>query len=230
MELAEAREALDLNARAQPCLQEAHAMRFECDSDLVAQERDDRGEVLLRPGLGIRRRGWQHARCRHVRLPHRSTTTGQRKPDPDPIRAGNPPGDGSARGRTGSFSQVPTAGEGCTSSGENSRTSETRSTRSPVTCESLPCSVSTINTLGARIEIRLGPQSKGNPQIIDGHDVSAQRLITPSRHFGLPGTSVMAGHQELLEPSSPRAHIPRRPVGTPQGLGSCPGQTRSWHP
>ena len=94
VKLGEAGEPLDLESRAEPGLEQPHAVGLEGDADLVAQERDDRSEVLLRPGFGLGRRGWQHTRCRHVRLPHRSTTPAQRKPDPHPVRARSPPGDG----------------------------------------------------------------------------------------------------------------------------------------
>lgn len=62
VKLRETGKALDLHPRAQPRLQQAHAMRLQGDADLMPQERHDGGEVFLRPGLGLRRRGWQHAR------------------------------------------------------------------------------------------------------------------------------------------------------------------------
>ena len=57
VELGEAGEALDLEPGPEPGLEQAHPVGLEGDADLVAQERHDRREVLLRPGLGVRTAG-----------------------------------------------------------------------------------------------------------------------------------------------------------------------------
>lgn len=64
-ELGEAGQGFRLEARAEPGLEQAHAVRLQGNSDLVMEERNDGREVELGPRLGWCRKWlirWPHVR------------------------------------------------------------------------------------------------------------------------------------------------------------------------
>ena len=83
----------------------------------------------------------------------------------------------------------PSCGAACTSSGENSRTSETRSTSRPVIWTSLPEARLDDQDAGCPARTVFLRQAERKPQIVDRHDVPAevdhsQQKLRPAGHLG----------------------------------------------
>ncbi len=146
------------------------------------------------------------------------------------VRARSRPGDGSARAQTGWSSQAQVE---ATVALPRERTPGRRRPGPPgdqSSATSLPCSVSTISTLGARPEFLSTDIPKGIRRSYTG-TTWPRRLITPKSDLGPARNFRHATERQGLPGlASLQAHIPHRPVGKRHKIEPRPGQTRSWHP